>query len=669
MRPSPDIPVFMTDTRRSRAGARRRESSFAIRVSKAESSHGHGDFDKFWKIIAVITASIATIYASVYAVVEFGLFRGNTSEYSYTGGSERVCMESLVDSEFDLIEFDRYEEWFDETTILELPEVGIYTGPSGISEYVQITVSKYFESDTRYIYGPDVIPLRVASKDECVVLATFGLKSNMSPEYTRGALLERGVGAKIHYSAEPFRVSQIYVYYSYEYQDHLFRTFLDTDLVRDDICKLMENNCGDIYKYNNLTQQTCQEKWDALPINEEGALIDGNSKGCRIVHAAMAPLNEKHCPHISFFPVEDFYGKVKCQESGMRSPLDVFTQWELDKFREAAAEHGLPRDTMFEEFEYQPGGFGNDDEKEKLGVTGSFFTSNIADEDYMVFYGFILWATIVFTGIGMEFFCHSLLIKDAWDQNTENRWQFVQFLYPLLASSAVGMAHSNNFWALPLITLTLYKFGFPETILYLYSGMFDESLNVGLRWKEMLDGIGNVIHHSSAALYITIVLVQIIPSTRSSIEVVIPVLVQHWFVLLRYRYHHVYMAVEILLEVWFEWTVLSLLEELHKEHWVAGIVAASMLVSHWLYFIAGGLGVYFDRRDIASQSIKTERDLNAFGELDCLDDDTEEHGGNRFVDESGTDVSSESDKEIKMQQSSGIDGASSLRRRKSVDNE
>eukprot|EP00984_Skeletonema_dohrnii_P025530 scaffold14713_cov135-Skeletonema_dohrnii-CCMP3373.AAC.1 len=596
-----------------------RASSIAVRAFKAESSQQ--DFDKFWKIIAVIIASIVTVYASAYAVVEFGLFHGNTSAYD-AGRSDRVCLESLHDSEFDLIKWDRYEEWFDENTKLELPEVGIYTGPSGIREYVQITVSKYFESDTRYIYGPDVIPLRVASKDECVVLVTFGLKSNMSPEYTRGGLLERGVGAKIYYSAEPFRVSKVHIYYSHQYQDHLFRTFLDNDVVRDDVCSLMEKKCEEMYMYNNLTQQTCREKWDALPISEEGFRIDGNSKGCRIVHASMAALNEKHCPHISFLPVEDLNGKVKCQTSGMRSPEDVFTQWELDKIRETAAEHGLPQDEMFEEFEYQTDGFKNDDEEYSLGVTGSFFTSNASDESYMVFYGFILWATIVLTGIGMEFFCFSLLIKDAWDLNTENRWRFVQFLFPLLASTAVGMAHSNNFWALPLITITLYKFGFPETILYLYSGLFDKSMNAGNRWKEVLEGIGTVIHHSSAALYITMVLVQIIPSTRSTVEVVIPVLVQHWFVLLRYRYRYVYVVVEILLELWFEWTVLSSLEVVHKKHWVSGIVATSMLVSHWLYFIAGGLGLYFEKSDTAQSDdpalrrLKTVRNLNAFGDLD-----------------------------------------------------
>ena len=91
------------------------------------------------------------------------------------------------------------------------------------------------------------------------------------------------------------------------------------------------------------------------------------------------------------------------------------------------------------------------------------------------------------------------------------------------------------------------------------------------------------------------------------------------------------MAVEILLELWFEWTVLSSLEVVHKKHWVSGIVATSMLVSHWLYFIAGGLGLYFEKSDTAQSDdpalrrLKTVRNLNAFGDLDeHLDDEKSE---------------------------------------------
>jgi len=99
--------------------------------------------------------------------------------------------------------------------------------------------------------------------------------------------------------------------------------------------------------------------------------------------------------------------------------------------------------------------------------------------------------------------------------------------------------------------------------------------------------------------------------------------------ILHYRY--VYVAVETLLELWFELTVLSSLEVVHKKHWVSGIVATSMLVSHWLYFIAGGLGLYFEKSDTAQSDdpalrrLKTVRNLNAFGDLDeHLDDEKSE---------------------------------------------
>ena len=339
----------------------------------------------------------------------------------------------------------------------------------------------------------------------------------------------------------------------------------------------------------------------------------GNSKGCRIVHGTMAALNEKHCPHLSFIPIEDQDNKLRCQESHMRSPSDIFTQWELEKIREVVAEHGLPADTMYREFEYEPGRFGEDQDGFKLGVTESFFSSHYNDCDYMLFYGFILWATIVITGrLGMEYFFYfSLMRADSWDESTEIRWRFVQFCFPLLATTSVGMAHTTSFWAIPLIVVTLFKFGFPaETILFLYSSLFDKSLSRSMRLKDLLDGVGTVIHHSSAALYIAMVLLCIIPSTRATIEVVVPVLVQHWFVLLRYRFNHLYVLIETVLEVWFEMTVLSSLEAMHNEHWVAGIVAVSMLFSHWLYFIAGCLGLLFtdasNRDDV--MTIKSHND-------------------------------------------------------------
>merc|ERR1712107_371061 len=130
----------------------------------------------------------------------------------------------------------------------------------------------------------------------------------------------------------------------------------------------------------------------------------------------------------------------------------------------------------------------------------------------------------------------------------ENKWKFAQFLFPLMATTSVGMAHTNNFLAIPLTVLSLYKFGFPETILFLYSSLYDKRLDKGMRLKDFLNGVGTLIHHSSSALYIAMILIKVYPSSRTSIEVVVPVLIQHWFVLLNYNFSTLYIVVETILE-------------------------------------------------------------------------------------------------------------------------
>ena len=99
------------------------------------------------------------------------------------------------------------------------------------------------------------------------------------------------------------------------------------------------------------------------------------------------------------------------------------------------------------------------------------------------------------------------------------------------------------------------------------------------------------MHHQAAALYVATVVTNLIPCSndRVVIQVTIPLLMQHWFVLLRYSNKWVYSTLLILVEVFFEWLAISSLEILHKLHWTGGIIIASMLFAHWMYIIAGGL--------------------------------------------------------------------------------
>ena len=72
----------------------------------------------------------------------------------------------------------------------------------------------------------------------------------------------------------------------------------------------------------------------------------------------------------------------------------------------------------------------------------------------------------------------------------------------------------------------------------------------------------------------------VLPSTRDVVAVILPLLMQHWFVLLKYTHKRVYIVIEVLIEVWWEWTAFLTLEAISKLHWVGGVILLSMLFAH-----------------------------------------------------------------------------------------
>ena len=69
--------------------------------------------------------------------------------------------------------------------------------------------------------------------------------------------------------------------------------------------------------------------------------------------------------------------------------------------------------------------------------------------------------------------------------------------------------------------------------------------------------MGTVLHHSASALYVASVVTGLLPTNRFVLQVTLPLLVQHWFVLLKYNYILAYVVVETILEVWFKWTAFT----------------------------------------------------------------------------------------------------------------
>lgn len=114
-----------------------------------------------------------------------------------------------------------------------------------------------------------------------------------------------------------------------EYLDYYFNTITNTDKTRNKICEVSES-CEGVNV--GLTRKECVGKLKELPVVTNGRYFDGNDRGCRLLHAAFAETDKEHCPHISFEPLEDSKGKLKCQTSSNIKASDYFDELMLKDY-------------------------------------------------------------------------------------------------------------------------------------------------------------------------------------------------------------------------------------------------------------------------------------------------------------------------------------------------
>lgn len=118
-------------------------------------------------------------------------------------------------------------------------------------------------------------------------------------------------------------------------------------------CTVLASTCPYEFAVNNFANALdCTERMDGLlpgsTVSDVGlTTVDGNSTGCRHLHAALAAVRpETHCPHLSLIPMEDLDGKVKCNESANYDLRDFFSTEDFTLFRRTAEKGGLPSDSL-----------------------------------------------------------------------------------------------------------------------------------------------------------------------------------------------------------------------------------------------------------------------------------------------------------------------------------
>ena len=152
----------------------------------------------------------------------------------------------------------------------------------------------------------------------------------------------------------------------------------------------------------------------------------------------------------------------------------------------------------------------------------------------------------------------------------------------------------------------------------MYCALFDTHVDKIKRISLALDSTGNIVHHSAASLVICMLVTGSMTPDRFVFDPILILCIQHWFVLLHDYHKLLYMVIQVLLEIWFEWTVLSNFEHYASNHWTAEVAASWMLLAHWMWLVSASLSLVtmksktrelkkFDEEELS----KNESDIDA----------------------------------------------------------
>ncbi|KAL7573460.1 hypothetical protein ACA910_013774 [Epithemia clementina (nom. ined.)] len=240
------------------------------------------------------------------------------------------------------------------------------------------------------------------------------------------------------------------------------------------------------------------------------------------------------------------------------------------------------------------------------------FLTKISDDGFRLYYSIFLWVTGIIAGMGSEIFVCVLYLQ-SWCPERELWWRYVQLLFPLLVTTSVGLASQRNFFALIFAVVGLWKFGFPETIMYIYVGFFDTKAPKLRRIGDVLNGLGTIIHHSIVVWFISLQLGGLLKADRYVLSCATVPLMQHWFPLVAYANANLYTAIQLCLEVYFEWICFSYIDHVYNTYGLASAMTAGVMVlAHWMYLAAATIDIFAPQDDDEDDMISVSTNNTPF---------------------------------------------------------
>lgn len=529
-----------------------------------------------------------------------------------------VSCRAFYDLDFDLWQFHRYDEYFTATSAFTLHPAGTYTGPASIKEYVKFASDESpFVDSFRVLPGGLALLKRMTPEGTCLFMVMGHRRYELSAKYAGGEAVHVATLATVTYTPSVHKINDIALYYETPFMQFVFdsiRTRKSAEFVCDSLfsrCPLAGVNT---WTHNGLpSYAACITSFEALPAFDDGPRLessrsqgggfDGNSSSCRLLHSFLASINTDHCAHLSFKPMTDSQGRIKCQHSNRMQPSDSFDDFDMANFDQFKEAMGYPIATGFNQVDrciydsmrlsvprpyWRAWRDAQPDRIDRLGwKTWSKIPplERIPKDEWAWVLTYAVWISVLILGLGSEYVVGTVITAHLSIESLEIFWKAAAFTFPLFVTIALV---SHSYWGLFFLVFGLWKCGSPETIVFL---LMARSRNY--RWlfrlQCALNFLGTLLHHSATSLLVVSLTTGTEFLDRNVLSCTLPLVVQHWFVLMRYVDIRLYLLTELAIEFVWEWEVIWNITSYTCHSWNIVMIAATMLVAHWLYLTAATL--------------------------------------------------------------------------------
>lgn len=281
------------------------------------------------KIMKIQTFLLLALYAGLSQATVFPLL-------------PRVgCFARFALFRFDITNYDKYAtKYFRDDSAMSLWQTGRYVGAEAIEEYVKfVTPLNPLWSSNQQLDSKVKFAGFDRKANQCKFLVFYHYNYVVDESSGRSGIDYTVTNmVKLYFNPRKRYIPKIDVYYTDDYVNVLFGFLFDTEEMRAFICNVYEGDtCSGILE----PPDDCMAQLSSLDKTSADGRVDGNTIGCRMLHSVLAETRDIHCPHISFEPMEDFQGEIKCQTEGTVTALDLFDQADIDALAEYTVERGL----------------------------------------------------------------------------------------------------------------------------------------------------------------------------------------------------------------------------------------------------------------------------------------------------------------------------------------